>query len=95
MIIHTPFVLIIMPFGDICPQTLATFPFLKDSTSSDYIQARVKVEQTLVDLGIKTSLHELAWKRLKNLALGDDARWYEGLLESFAIIHRRITMSNE
>jgi hypothetical protein len=74
------------------PQTLKEFPFLKDPTSSDYIQARTKVEEICIDLKIKTSLHELVEKRQMRL-YGAKLTGYRKLLAAFVVIDRRIPES--
>ncbi|KAF5322520.1 hypothetical protein D9619_000183 [Psilocybe cf. subviscida] len=71
-------------------KALKEYPFLKDPTSSDYIEARLKVEEPCIKLKITTSFHEL----VEDMDLTDEELVpYKELLDSFTIIDRRVPES--
>lgn len=73
-----------------CQQALKKFPFLNERTSSDYIQARLKVQEACNRLEIKTSFHEL----VEEMDLTDEELvQYKELLESFSFLDRTVPMS--
>lgn len=67
-------------------------PFLNASTFSDYTQDIAKVEQTLMNLKIRTSLHELVEMGQVQL-YGEELVEYKKLLTTFAAIDRRVPES--
>ncbi|KAF5322591.1 hypothetical protein D9619_000165 [Psilocybe cf. subviscida] len=66
-----------------------------DPTSMDYTQARGKVEEVFINRKIKTSLHELVDDmNLSHLMDEEELVGYKELLESFAVIDRRVYESD-
>lgn len=72
------------------------FPFLEDSTSEGYAQARAKAEEAWIGLKIRTSFHGMAdmiqeWFSKAGLEMEQVS--YAELLEAFAVIDRRVPQS--